>query len=194
VPMTERAPRKTPDAIVGSNIRRLRKQKEPDAWSQRTLAARLATITGERGWLDRIVRMEGTEEGPSSQKHRPASWPELISLALALETTLFEIVLPEDDVTQVVVARASQVERGELPDGRPKTKTTSYVHHSDRDELGRLLFGLPGTYLTVEMMHKLSAMAEAGTADAMLDIRQVEEGLEKALETLAEIKNRREST
>ena len=53
--------------------------------------------------------MEGTKEGPSNQKHRSASWDELISLALALEVTLYELVLPEDDEVQVIVAKASKV-------------------------------------------------------------------------------------
>jgi len=154
----------------------------------------LTEITSERGWLDRIVRMEGTKEGPSNQKHRSASWDELISLALALEVTLYELVLPEDDEVQVIVAKASKVDPlPDLPDGTARSTEWSYAHYSDRDELSHLLFGLPGSSLTVDNLQKLAEMFHTGATEARIDIEQVQDGLEKALASIEAFKKEQEN-
>jgi hypothetical protein len=190
-------PKRTPDAVVGANIRRLRGLKTP-RWTQRALAERLSEITGERGWKDRIVRMEGTEletypDGSpmlsDRQTYRSAKWPELISLALALKTSLYELVLPDDDETQVVVASASRSEEtpAVLPDGTsfPKRSSTSYIHPSDRNELANLLFGVSGNYVTVESLAKLSPYQGSDTAEAVADIQNVQGGLEQMFERMS---------
>ena len=202
--MTTHQPTRTPDAVVGANIRRLRELNDPE-WSQQALADRLNDIDGERGWKDRIVRMERRKLDPlpdgtllpfDMQKHRSASWPELLSLALVFEVSLYELVLPQDDQTRVTVASASVSEEtpSEFPDGRPfpKKHTTRYPHHSDRNELAELLFGLPGNSLTPDNIAKLSDLYGSGVADARDDIKNVQAGLERALATLEELRTQRE--
>jgi hypothetical protein len=131
--------------------------------------------------------MEGTEEGPSNQNHRSASWNELISLALVLETTVFQLVLPVDDEVQVIVAKASK----KVPAG---DSTWSYAHYSDRDELSRLLFGLPGSSLTDEHLEQLVKNYDPGATEARIIIEQFQDRVKKALESIEAFKKEQENS
>lgn len=173
----------TPDEVVGANIRRLRNLREP-RWSQQKLADELQSVTGERGWKDRIVRMEGTEFGSTGQKRRSASWAELVSLALALESTIYDLVLPPDDSVEVIVAKTTAVDESHVV-GQGLGDTHMYVHPSSRDELAKILFAMPAASLTRSNLEEVSRLYPLDIAEAMHDIRDMHGALTRAITAFA---------
>jgi hypothetical protein len=180
--------RKTPDEIVARNLYCLRTDEEhkgANSISRRRFADRLSEQSGEHWPVQRIIDIEGkrSKRRPPS----PATWAELIALAIALQVPVYDLVLPGED-EDVIVAKASDIEVRESADGKKRTKTVSYLHPATRDEFAKLLFVLPASTLTKTMLEKHAALFDEELAGAMLDIQSVKQGLTQALARLEQAK------
>jgi len=110
------------------------------------------------------------------------TWKDLVAITIALEVTIFDLVLPHpDDEAKVVVARTSRTDQIERSDGTTIPRTVAYEHRPRRSELGKLLFGLPGEWLTPEQLEILASRKGFDLADALSDIHNVEEGLQATI-------------
>ena len=187
---------RTIDETVAENLRRTREDRH---YTIPELAAKASEISGVEWSKWRIIDLEGAR----SVKKPPAAakWSDLVTLALALKVTIYDLVLPANDVRKVIIAQAKQTEHGEIPDdahiperlrGHPTTRTVSYQHRADRDELGRLLFLMPGEYLTEEWLKKAATANSLTLADALADIAEVKEGLDRTAEKITQLVQQQE--
>ena len=127
--------------IVARNVRDVRKKKRRLSVHQ---------LAGKLGVGEHIVRdMERPRKG---QSQREFTWSELVALCGALDTNLFELVLPPEDV-EVADARKFLLTDTDSPDVA--------VYHPNaqigRDGLGWRVFGVPGNSLTPEVLKQMAS-------------------------------------
>jgi len=193
-------PPRTTDEVVAENLRRLRDERN---LTRDALAAQLTENSDDEWSRWKIVDLEGARSKKTKKPPRPATWADLVALALALEVTIFDPVLPDAGDTQVIVSHRSETEQSKFPDddsvpeelrGKPKTRTIGYNHRSDRDEMGKLLFGLPGSSLTAENLERIAAKSGYDLDDAVTDIAGMKQGLDRALEALGLITDEQQAS
>jgi hypothetical protein len=173
----------TPDEVVAANIKRLRGR----TLSRQRLSEELACMT-ERPWTESTIKdLEGArsaDRGP-----RSARWTELIDLALFFEVSIFDLVLPVDRDTRVVLTRSSTtVDKGQLPDGERKTSIVGYESRPKLAALGVMLFRIPGDWLSEATLGKLVDGYDVDLASVLHDAKTTAEGLQRAIETLEEMR------
>lgn len=126
----------TPDEVVASRLRELVKNDRD--LSTKVLAQKLGI--GE----DQARDMQRPRRG---RAQRAFTWLELVQLCEALDMSLFELVLPPEDVTVIGY-------KGEVPPdarGIRKTILTSMLT-AGRDQFARDVFQLPGGDWTPEFL------------------------------------------
>jgi hypothetical protein len=137
-------PHLTPDEVFAKNLKRLR-----GSMSRATLAEGVAAMS-RSPWTESTIKdLEGARS--SVRPPRSVRWTELIELAIYFAVPIFELVLPDSD-TMTTIASATDIERRETHDGQPKTKTTTVHRWVDLDEMGAVLFRLPGAMLNEETL------------------------------------------
>jgi hypothetical protein len=127
-----REPRHLFGEVVAKNLRRLRDDRE---WTREDLVKVLAAAPGP-DWSEwRIIDLEGARTG-----HPPAAarWSELVALTIAMDVTLWDLVLPVDPSENVRVVEATQ--EFEL---RGKSFSQQSVRDIGRYQLGQRLSGFP---------------------------------------------------
>jgi hypothetical protein len=152
----------SPDEVVATNIRRLRDSMN---LSRVQLARKMSDLTGDEWSSWRLIDLEGARS--SDQPPRPSRWHELISLALAFDVTVFELVLPQDADTRTQVSHQStQVVL------RPATGRTSEVGSTmaiDADRYSQVLFRLPFEIVTSDSLELARENLEYVRLAAMIE-------------------------
>jgi hypothetical protein len=93
--------------VIADNIIRVRKASKPRV-SQQTLATRMGAIDGGSSNRSRVADLETGREG----RPRPASWQDVVTVALALDVPVKEIVLPTKG-SQMILAEPTVAVRDE---------------------------------------------------------------------------------
>lgn len=152
----------TLDRIVAQNVRRLREEKK---WSVATLAEE----------LDRPKHVVYDMERPrKGQKQRAFSWGELVALCGALDTNLFELVLPPQGV-RVVGPEAHLL----IPDTKVPILGDStgvlFGNVVGRDGLSYTIFGIRPTSFPKEFLDKKLNQLAAEVSKAIERVRTTSE-------------------
>jgi hypothetical protein len=162
------------DQVVAKNLRRLRDDRE---WTREDLVKALAPAPGP-DWSEwRIIDLEGARTG-----HPPAAarWSELVALCMAMDVTLWDLVLPADSSEKVRVV--DSVQEFEI---RGKPSAQQSVRDIGRFQLGERLSGLPEIVFTEDGAREAR---EALTPEqiTMHQIAERQEEIEKLMNLLAE--------
>lgn len=120
---------------VASNLRHLR---EKLGLSRPALAEQLTQRTGEPWSQWRVIDLEGARS--ATVPPRPATWPELVALALELKVKVFDLVLPPEDGPPVNVWSTA----GESVE--PHAAGETFVALT-LEEFAAITFGMPAKYL-----------------------------------------------
>lgn len=135
----DKIPTMSIDDVVAKNLRRLRDDRE---WTREDLVKVLAAAPGP-DWSEwRIIDLEGARTG-----HPPAAarWSELVALCMAMDVTLWDLVLPADSSEKVRVV--DSVQEFEI---RGKPIAQQSVRDIGRIQLGEHLSGFPPLLFTEE--------------------------------------------
>jgi hypothetical protein len=131
----------TPDEVVADNIRKLRDERD----LSRVALARLLSDSIGTDWSRwRIIDLEGARS--ADQVPRPATWSEIIALAVVFDVTVFDLVLPNKDAEVVISTHREPFRLGE------KNRSAMFLNNLSRESLAATLFRLPEKYLNVEYL------------------------------------------
>jgi hypothetical protein len=132
---------KTPDRVVSDNIKKLRDDRN---LSRSALAGLLSDNTGTEWSRWRIIDLEGART--ADQVPRPATWSEIVALAIVFDVTVFDLVLPDTETAVVVSTHDEPFRIG------AKDRNAKLLTNLSREGLAATLFRLPEKYLSVEYL------------------------------------------
>jgi hypothetical protein len=152
----------TPDQVVATNIKKLRTGLQRD-WSRARLAGELTNSTGTEWSRWRIIDLEGART--ADQEPRPATWTEIIALAIVFGVTVFDLVLPTGN--EEVVIRKYQ----EPMNGNHEGRNVGFFNEVDPESFASTLFRLPVKYLNIDCLNKASG-SDLGQILSLVDLQR----------------------
>jgi len=182
--------------VTAANILRLRTGDPDDdgaprrpAYSRKKLAELLTKATGST-WSDwRIIDLEGKRD--EARPPSPATWPDLVAIATVLDVTIFDLVLPHDRHDYLPPTPAGIEDRELLVAITEATAdigtkgVLKYWVRADLNKLGKILFRIPGSMLTVDHLDKTAARGSTDEiAEALAQIKEAQEELQAMFEQL----------
>jgi transcriptional regulator with XRE-family HTH domain len=162
----------SPDQVIARNVRRLRLLK---GWTQSEFAERLGVSKTV------VLDYEGRRKSRSHQ--RPFRWQDLIELCYLLDTTLYQLVLPNDPDEKVDLFARSTFD-APLGDWPLIADESGSIGPRSR-ELGLRLFGDAGDdLLEADELNRNVEEASEGRRAALLQIQETMAELGLQLEAM----------